>query len=328
MKKHLFAVSLVLSLGLVATACGGGGGGGGTSPEPSVKGGVLRESLTDFGFTNAFDPTGEYLGSAWGYYAQMLIRGLVSYPFVSGAAGNEIQADLATDTGTLSADGLTWTFTLKDGVQWGPPLNRPITSQDVAFAFQRINTKSLVAQYGNYYCGVIVGMDCQSDSQTNPISGITTPDDKTIVFQLEQPTGDYFGANRPGDGLFGETFRLDVEHAGWLIKVGADKVLEKLPRLIRAVRQAGRTVVWVGDPMHGNTYQAGDVKTRHFDDVLAETSGFFAVHRALGTWPGGLHIELTGDDVTECLGGVEAVGDEAGDAPAHRLAADEQPLAV
>ena len=106
MKKHLFAVSLVLSLGLVATACGGGGGGGGgTSPEPSVKGGVLRESLTDFGFTNAFDPTGEYLGSAWGYYAQMLIRGLVSYPFVSGAAGNEIQADLATDTGTLSADG-------------------------------------------------------------------------------------------------------------------------------------------------------------------------------------------------------------------------------
>ena len=93
-KKHLFAVSLVLSLGLVATACGGGGGGGGTSPEPSVKGGVLRESLTDFGFTNAFDPTGEYLGSAWGYYAQMLIRGLVSYPFVSGAAGNEIQAEI------------------------------------------------------------------------------------------------------------------------------------------------------------------------------------------------------------------------------------------
>ena len=191
MKKHLFAVSLVLSLGLVATACGGGGGGGGTSPEPSVKGGVLRESLTDFGFTNAFDPTGEYLGSAWGYYAQMLIRGLVSYPFVSGAAGNNPQPDLATDTGTQSADGLTWTFTLKDGVQWGPPLNRPITSQDVAFAFQRINTKSLVAQYGNYYCGVIVGMDCQSDSQTNPISGITTPDDKTIVFQLEQPTGDF-----------------------------------------------------------------------------------------------------------------------------------------
>lgn len=190
MKKSLAAVALVMSLGLVAAACGGngedGGGGGG-----ATQGGVLRESLTDFGFTNAFDPTGEYLGSAWAYYSQMLIRGLVSYEFVAGAAGNEVVADLATDTGTVSDDGLTWTFTLKDGIKFGPPLDREITSQDVAFAFQRINTKSLVAQYGNYYCGVIVGMDCQADSQDTPVSGISTPDDKTIVFTLTAPTGDF-----------------------------------------------------------------------------------------------------------------------------------------
>ncbi|MFM8999466.1 MAG: ABC transporter substrate-binding protein [Actinomycetota bacterium] len=193
MKKYLLPVALVLTLGIVAAACGGGESGGGDTDggSDSVKGGVLRESLTDFGFTNAFDPTGEYLGSAWGYYSQMLIRGLVSYEFVGGAAGNVVVADLATDTGTVSDDGLTWTFTLKDGVQWGPPLDRPITSQDVAYAFQRINTKSLIAQYGNYYCGTIVGMDCSAESQDTPVSGISTPDDKTIVFQLEQPTGDF-----------------------------------------------------------------------------------------------------------------------------------------
>ena len=62
-------------------------------------------------------------------------------------------------------------------------------------------------------------------------------------------------------------------------------------------------MAWVSDPMHGNTYEANGYKTRNFDDVIDEARGFFEVHRALGTWPGGLHIELTGDDVTECVGG-------------------------
>jgi 3-deoxy-7-phosphoheptulonate synthase len=69
-------------------------------------------------------------------------------------------------------------------------------------------------------------------------------------------------------------------------------------------------VVWACDPMHGNTFTSnGGRKTRHFDDVLAEVSRFFAAHEAEGTWPGGLHIELTGEDVTECLGGAEEVLD-------------------
>ena len=192
MRKHLALVGILCSLALVGAACGGGGTGD-ESPTPAgdLKGGIVRESTTDFGFTNAFDPTGEYLGTAWSYYQNLLIRGLLAYPFLpADQEGNVPVADLATDTGQLSEDGLSITFTLKDGIEWGPPVSREITSQDVAFAFQRINTASLIAQYGNYYCGTIVGMTCDAKSQTDPVSGIETPDDKTITFNLEQPTGD------------------------------------------------------------------------------------------------------------------------------------------
>ncbi|MBC8364396.1 MAG: 3-deoxy-7-phosphoheptulonate synthase class II [Actinobacteria bacterium] len=89
-----------------------------------------------------------------------------------------------------------------------------------------------------------------------------------------------------------------------IARMGATKVIDALPPLLEAVRDADHPVVWVCDPMHGNTFTADDGrKTRHFDDVLAEVSGFFAAHRFVGTNPGGVHLELTGDDVTECLGG-------------------------
>jgi 3-deoxy-7-phosphoheptulonate synthase len=94
-------------------------------------------------------------------------------------------------------------------------------------------------------------------------------------------------------------------------RMGANAVGDHLPALVRAVRDAGHPVVWAVDPMHGNTFSSpGGRKTRHFDDVLAEIREFFAVHRAEGTTPGGVHVELTGDDVTECLGGAEEVLDE------------------
>ena len=89
-----------------------------------------------------------------------------------------------------------------------------------------------------------------------------------------------------------------------ITRMGATKIVDTLPLLLEAVRDAGHPVVWVCDPMHGNTFTADNGhKTRHFDDVLAEVSGFFAAHRFVGTNPGGVHLELTGDDVTECLGG-------------------------
>ena len=94
-------------------------------------------------------------------------------------------------------------------------------------------------------------------------------------------------------------------------RMGAEAIGEALPPLLRAVRDAGHPVAWACDPMHGNTFTApSGRKTRHFDAVLAEIAGFFAAHRACGTWPGGVHIELTGDDVTECLGGAEEILDE------------------
>jgi 3-deoxy-7-phosphoheptulonate synthase len=91
-------------------------------------------------------------------------------------------------------------------------------------------------------------------------------------------------------------------------RMGYERVAELLPPIVRAVTDAGHPVVWVCDPMHGNTFASpSGRKTRHFDHVIAEISGFFSVHRSLGTWPGGVHVELTGDDVTECLGGAEEV---------------------
>ena len=89
-----------------------------------------------------------------------------------------------------------------------------------------------------------------------------------------------------------------------IARMGDELVEEKLPPLVEALRVEGREVVWACDPMHGNTFVAsGGQKTRRFDDVLSETSKFFEVLSNMGTWPGGLHVELTGDNVTECLGG-------------------------
>jgi 3-deoxy-7-phosphoheptulonate synthase len=93
-------------------------------------------------------------------------------------------------------------------------------------------------------------------------------------------------------------------------RMGAARVEERLPPLIRAVRDAGHPVVWACDPMHGNTFVGpSGHKTRRFDDVMGELAGFFAVHRSEGTHPGGIHIELTGEDVTECLGGADEIED-------------------
>jgi len=95
-----------------------------------------------------------------------------------------------------------------------------------------------------------------------------------------------------------------------ITRMGADIIDSALPPLLAAVRDSGHPVAWACDPMHGNTFTApSGRKTRHFDAVLAEIVGFFNAHRAAGTWPGGVHIELTGENVTECLGGAEEIVD-------------------
>jgi 3-deoxy-7-phosphoheptulonate synthase len=96
-----------------------------------------------------------------------------------------------------------------------------------------------------------------------------------------------------------------------IARMGHDKVADHLPALIRAVQREGKKVVWSCDPMHGNTIKSpSGYKTRPFDRVLAEVKNFFAVHRAEGSYAGGVHFEMTGQDVTECIGGAQAISDE------------------
>jgi 3-deoxy-7-phosphoheptulonate synthase len=107
---------------------------------------------------------------------------------------------------------------------------------------------------------------------------------------------------------------LDPEHEPGrltlITRMGAGRIRQALPPLAEKVAASGAVVVWVCDPMHGNTVEAASgQKTRYFDDVLDEVVGFFEVHRALGTHPGGIHIEFTGDDVTECIGGGDHIAE-------------------
>jgi 3-deoxy-7-phosphoheptulonate synthase len=129
---------------------------------------------------------------------------------------------------------------------------------------------------------------------------------------VKNPVGCKVGPSATVDEVLEICEALDPERVPGRLtlisRMGAGKVEDALPPLVRAVRDAGHPVVWAVDPMHGNTFSSpSGRKTRHFDDVLAEIRAFFAVHRAEGTSPGGVHIELTGDDVTECLGGAEEV---------------------
>ena len=143
------------------------------------------------------------------------------------------------------------------------------------------------------------------------------PDGAHVEFcrGVQNPIGLKCGPSLCADDLKVLMHKLNPENeAGRLTLIarfGAGKVGDNLPRLIRAVEEEGANVVWTCDPMHGNTIKsASGYKTRPFDSVLREVREFFAVHKAEGTIPGGVHFEMTGKDVTECTGGVRAVTDE------------------
>ncbi len=132
---------------------------------------------------------------------------------------------------------------------------------------------------------------------------------------VKNPLGCKLGPTATIDDALGMCERLNPERIPGrltlITRMGADEIADHLPPLLDAVRSAGHPVVWACDPMHGNTFTSpSGRKTRHFDDVLAELNGFFDAHRQVGTWAGGIHIELTGDDVTECLGGGHDVSEE------------------
>ncbi len=133
-----------------------------------------------------------------------------------------------------------------------------------------------------------------------------------LLSHVRNPIAVKLGPSATPDGAIALAERLDPEREPgrltFVTRLGAGRVRDLLPELVAKVEAAGVSVAWVCDPMHGNTYEAeGGYKTRDFESVLGEVQGFFEVHRGLGTWPGGLHVELTGDDVTECLGGGAAL---------------------
>ena len=135
------------------------------------------------------------------------------------------------------------------------------------------------------------------------------PDGAHVEFMrgIANPIGMKVGPSMEADELVKLTEILNpANEKGRLTliaRMGAEKVEAKLPALLRAAKRAGRNVTWLCDPMHGNGVKAGAYKTRSFDAILAEVRGFFDCHAAEGTIPGGVHVEMTGQNVTECLGG-------------------------
>ncbi len=129
-----------------------------------------------------------------------------------------------------------------------------------------------------------------------------------LLSKIANPIGVKLGPTTTADDAIALYEKLNPERTPgkitFITRFGAGKIRDGLPNLVEKVTAAGLEVAWVCDPMHGNTFETSNgYKTREFDDVIDEVRGFFEVHRSLGTWPGGLHVELTGDDVTECVGG-------------------------
>ena len=142
-------------------------------------------------------------------------------------------------------------------------------------------------------------------------------DDAHVEFLtgVKNPIGIKAGPSMTAEGLMKLINKLNPENeAGRLniiVRMGADKIEKEFPKLVQAVKAAGAHVLWSIDPMHGNTIKASNnYKTRSFDEVLREVKGFFKVHEQEGTFPGGVHLEMTGQDVTECIGGAQEITEE------------------
>ncbi|WP_309650048.1 class II 3-deoxy-7-phosphoheptulonate synthase [Nocardioides sp.] len=131
-----------------------------------------------------------------------------------------------------------------------------------------------------------------------------------LLSHIRNPIGVKLGPSTSADDALALASKLNPDNEPgrltFITRFGAGKIRDGLPPLVEKVTAEGVNVAWVCDPMHGNTFEASSgYKTRAFGDVIEEVQGFFDVHHALGTWPGGVHVELTGDDVTECVGGSE-----------------------
>jgi peptide/nickel transport system substrate-binding protein len=221
---------------VVAATCLVASGGATKQASGPKPGGTFRVAYESaFGFTDGFDPTGEYYAASWSIESNLMIRTLVGYDHVAGPAGNVLVPDIATSVPKPTEGGLTYTFHIKKGVKFGPPVNRQVTSADVLYAFQRIARPKDGAQYAFYYTP-IKGFSDYGAGRAKTITGITTPSPSTIVFHLTQPTGDFlYRLAMPATGPIpvevakcfeGEAgkYGRDVVSTGPYMIQGADKV--------------------------------------------------------------------------------------------------------
>ena len=135
------------------------------------------------------------------------------------------------------------------------------------------------------------------------------------ISKVTNPVGIKVGPTADPAGIVELARRVDPDaipgRLTLITRMGADTIRQALPPIVKGVTDAGLEVTWVCDPMHGNTFESSTgYKTRRFEDIVDEVRGFFEVHHQLGTIPGGIHVELTGNDVTECLGGAMHLGDD------------------
>jgi peptide/nickel transport system substrate-binding protein len=208
-----------------------------SSSAGAAKGGTYRVGWESaFGFTDAFDPTGEYLADAQAIYGNLMLRNLVTYPHRSGAAGTKLVPDIATSLPKPTNRGKTYTFHLKTGVKFGPPVDRAVTSKDFVYALERLAKPANGGQYAFYYT-IIKGWDAYAAGKAKSISGISTPNAQTIVFNLTGPAGDFlFRMAMPATapiphevadcfkGTSANQYGRDVVSTGPYMIDGADKV--------------------------------------------------------------------------------------------------------
>lgn len=189
--SKLRLLALMGGLALLLAACAPAEDGEGGPTAEVTRGGTLRAGL-ESDVDTAFNPQGEYYSVTWGFYHCCLARTLVTTESVPSAeGGNELQPDLATALPEVSEDGLTYTFTLKDGIQFGPPINREIVAQDFITALERLANPVASAEGYPFYYSIIEGFDDVTEGKADEISGMNAIDDKTLEITLTDPFPDF-----------------------------------------------------------------------------------------------------------------------------------------
>ncbi len=194
MSRRWILIALATVMAVVGAACGGGSGGSTAEPSSSVApkaGGTLHIALIS-DVQDAFDPQKEYSSVTWEYYRCCLLRTLLSYNGqTTDQGGSELRPDLAAEMPVVSDDGLTWTFTLKHGITYAPPIqDMTVTSKDIVRALEREACGTCNVGGYSFYYSAIKGFDAFAAGDADSISGLATPDDSTLVVTLNSPTGD------------------------------------------------------------------------------------------------------------------------------------------